>query len=117
MSRAPSLEADAAQLAAVLGGHKYPVLIVLTVLYFLGAVLHARSKPLWFDEIIATIAASSPDAATTWKVAQSVDASPPLPHLLMHFSIQRFGRNEIAIRLPSIAGFWLFCLALFQFSY
>jgi hypothetical protein len=36
--------------------------------------------------------------------------------MLTHFSMQWFGANEVAIRLPAIAGFWIFCLCLFVFT-
>jgi hypothetical protein len=111
-----SLEADARRLAARLEKGKYVFLLLFTILYAIGATLHARSKPLWFDEIITVIAASPADAATAWKAARDCDSSPPLPHMLTHFSMQWFGTGEIAIRLPAIAGFWVFCLCLFIFT-
>ena len=111
----PSFEQDARKIAISLERHRYLVLILLTIIYALGAVRHAANRPLWYDEIITVISASAPDAAGTWKAAQATDASPPLLHLLTHFSMQWFGSGEAAIRLPAIAGFWIFCLCLFQF--
>jgi hypothetical protein len=102
--------------AVRLENSKYFILLILTVLYAIGATLHARSKPLWFDEIVTVIAASPADAATAWKAARDCDASPPLPHMLTHFSMQWFGPGEVAIRLPAIAGFWVFCLCLFVYT-
>ena len=110
----PSFEQDARKIATALERRRYLVLALLTVLYALGAVRHAASKPLWYDEIITVISASAPDAAGTWRAAQASDASPPLLHLLTHFSIQWFGSSDVAIRLPAIVGFWIFCLCLFH---
>lgn len=103
-------------MAARLEQRKYFVVALFTVLYLLSAMLHARSKPLWYDEIITVISASPADAASAWKAAHECDASPPLPHMLTHFSMQWFGPSEVAIRLPAIAGFWIFCLCLFVFT-
>ena len=111
-----SLEADARRLAGALDARSGLVLVLLTAVYLLGAVFQARSKPLWYDEIISTIAAGAPDAATTWRVAQQTDFSPPLPHLLIHFSMNWFGANELGARVPAIAGFWMFCLCLYRFT-
>ena len=109
-------DSDARRLAARLEKRTFLFLLLFTILYAIGAALHARSKPLWFDEIITVIAASPADAASAWKATRECDASPPLPHMLTHFSMQWFGSGEIAVRLPAIAGFWIFCLCLFAFT-
>ena len=111
----PDFETDARRMGAQLEKGKYLVLLALTVCYAAGAMLHARGKPLWYDEIFTVIAASAPNAAGTWRLAQQVDASPPLTHLLTHFAMRWFGAGEVATRLPAIAGFWIFCLCLFWF--
>lgn len=111
-----SLEIDARQLAGIFEKHRTLVLLALTLLYALGAVLHARSKPLWYDEIITVIAASAPDTAHTLQAAEHADASPPLPHLLTHYAIVWFGRNDVSVRLPAILGFWVFCWCMFRFT-
>ena len=111
-----SPENDARRLAVTLEKHRYLVLLLLTLLYAAGAILHARSKPLWFDEIVTFISASPADVSTAWKAAQQCDASPPLPHLLTHFSLLWFGVSEVTVRLPAILGFWIFCLCLFSFT-
>ena len=102
-------------MAVAAAKHRYAILAVLTLLYGIGAVRHAASKPLWYDEVITVMAASAPDAAGTWKLAQQIDASPPLPHLLTHIAMHWFGAGDVATRLPAIAGFWIFCLCLFWF--
>src|SRR3974377_1932798 len=98
----PSLERDAHSLAASVDRHRYLVLLVLTLVYAIGAIGHARAKPFWYDEIITLIAASAPSPAAVWNVAQNTDASPPLPHLLTHFAVRWFGTGEISVRLPAI---------------
>jgi hypothetical protein len=111
-----SLENDARGLAAVLEKRWYLVLILLTVVYLAGAVQFARSKPFWYDEIITLFAAGQPDVPAIWNAVEHVDINPPLPHLLTHFSIQWWGKNEVTARIPAMAGFWIFCLCLFHFT-
>lgn len=113
---APSLERDARHFAAVLEKHEKLMVLLFTLIYAASALLQARSKPLWYDEIITVIAASAPTSADTLHVAQHTDASPPLPHLLVHFAIDAFGRGDIAVRIPSIAAFWIFCLCMYRFT-
>ena len=111
-----SLEADANRMAFSLDKARYFCLLVLTVVYACGAMLHARAKPFWYDEIFTVMAAMPPDVAGSWNAAQKLDAAPPLTHLLTHFTVSWFGPHEIAARLPEIAGFWIFCLCLFRFA-
>lgn len=102
-------------MAASAEKYRYVFLLVLTIGYAAGAMLHARAKPFWYDEIFTMMAASAPTAAATWHAAKLLDAAPPLTHLLTHFAIHWFGGGEIAGRLPQIAGFWIFCLAMYRF--
>ena len=111
-----SLEKDAQRMAALLKKYQYLFLLILTLVYAVGAIGNARNRPLWYDEVVTVMAASAPDAAGTWKAAQAIDANPPLLHLLTHFSMQWFGPGEIAVRLPAILGFWIFCLCLYRFT-
>ena len=102
-------------MASALEKHRYAVLLLITIFYAGAAVMHALSKPLWYDEIITVIAASRSSAAEVWRAAQAVDANPPLPHLLTYFAIRLFGHNDVAVRIPAMAGFWVFCLCLYRF--
>lgn len=114
--RSQSLEADARKLAGKVERHRYLAILLLTAIYVFGAILHARAKPLWYDEIITVIAAGEPTAAMTWEAAQQTDINPPLPHLLMHYSMRWFSQPEIGARIPSIVGFWVFCLCIYRFT-
>jgi 4-amino-4-deoxy-L-arabinose transferase-like glycosyltransferase len=115
-SAGPSLESDARQLAVWIEKRQRLILCAITILYLLGAGLHARSKPFWYDEVITLVIANSPDLSTAWKAALACDASPPLPHLLTHLCVRWFGAGEISVRIPAIIGFWVFCLCLFRFT-
>jgi len=111
-----SLEADARRLAGIAENRCYWILALLTVFYVAGSIQHARFKPLWYDEIITTIAASAPTGMATIEAARQTDINPPLPHLLMHYSMQWFSTPEIGARIPAIAGYWIFCLCLYRFT-
>ena len=113
---AGSLERDARNIESVLHRRRHLLLILLTVVYAFGAVMHARGTPFWYDEVITMIAAGAPDAATVYRAAQQTDASPPLPHLLIHFAMKWWGKDEIGARIPAIVGFWIFCLCLHRFT-
>jgi hypothetical protein len=111
-----SLENDARQLAVRIERRQYLILCVFTILYLLGAVLHARGKPFWYDEVITLVIANSPDLSTAWKASLACDAAPPLPHLMAHLCVRWFGDGEVSVRIPAIIGFWVFCLCLFRFT-
>jgi hypothetical protein len=117
LPQAGSLERDARGFESVLYRRRHLLLALLTVVYAFGAVMHARGTPFWYDEVITMIAAGAPDAATAYRAAQQTDASPPLPHLLIHFSMKWWGKNELGARIPAIAGFWIFCLCLYRFTH
>ncbi len=102
-------------MAGALEKRRYAVLLLITIFYAGAAVLHALSKPLWYDEIITVIAASRSSAAEVWRAAQATDANPPLPHLLTYFAMRLFGHNDVGARVPAMAGFWIFCLCLYRF--
>ena len=114
--RQSSLDGDAHVLAGWLEAHKAIVLLAFTAVYFLGAVLHARSKPFWFDEIVTIIVAKTPDLPTAWRAATEIDAMPPLSHALAHLFVRWFGVTEVSVRMPAMLGFWIFCLSLFWFT-
>src|SRR3974377_591192 len=56
----PSPARAAHSLGALVDRPRSLVLLVLTLVYAIGAIGHARAKPLWYDEIITLIAASAP---------------------------------------------------------
>jgi hypothetical protein len=114
--QAGSLETDARNLEGVLYRRRRLLLVLLTAVYAFGALMHARGTPFWYDEIITIIAAGAPDAPTVYRAARQTDANPPLPHLLIHYSMKWWGQDEIGARIPAIAGFWIFCLCLFRFT-
>ncbi|MFL6449322.1 MAG: glycosyltransferase family 39 protein [Bryobacteraceae bacterium] len=79
-------------------------------------MVKARYKPFWLDEIITLSIAKLPRISDIWALCRSgAEYQPPLYHYLMRASIRLFGSDELGIRLPSIAGYVLFCLCLYWF--
>jgi hypothetical protein len=91
------------------------LLAAATLIYSVGAASAARARPFWYDEIYQLMAAKAPNLDGALRIALETDISPPLPHLLTYLSVRMFGLNEMTARLPSIIGFWIFCLCLYQF--
>jgi Dolichyl-phosphate-mannose-protein mannosyltransferase len=108
-------ESTSQKIVAGIEARRHLFLILFTAIYALCAIGRANGKPFWYDEIITLIAARAPHLGPVWNAAMETDANPPLPHLLIHFSIRWFGLNEVTARLPSLVGFWIFCMCLYLF--
>lgn len=105
----------AARWAALLEKQRLPALAIFSVIYFAGTIARANAKPFWHDELY-TLLLSRLDLHSLWNaLAHGADASPPLTYLALHWTRMLFGENEITMRLPSMIGFWVFCLGLYGF--
>jgi hypothetical protein len=111
----PTLELRAAVWEQRLDRHKLSVLAVLTLLYFIITVLSARGKPFWYDEILTILEARQPTISAALHAGHDLDWMPPLSHLPFYAANHLAGTGEVAFRLPSMIGFWIFCLSLFFF--
>lgn len=96
--------------------HKLEVVLVISVIYFVGTAFRARSRPFWTDEILTLAAAGQPDFSATLKAARMIDAMPPFTHLILHLVNGLFGTGEVVSRIPGMIGFWVLCLSLFGFA-
>ncbi len=115
-SREPTLERYAESVEQFLQRHKFAVIVVLSVVYFVGSMLRARGKPFWFDEILTVLAARQPTYSATIQAARELDLTPPFTDLVAHTVNRVAGSGEVVFRLPSMVGFWTFCLCLFGFA-
>jgi len=115
-SREPTLERYAESVEQFLQRHKFAVIVVLSVVYFGGSMLRARGKPFWFDEILTVLAARQPTYSATIQAARELDLTPPFTDLVAHTVNRVAGSGEVVFRLPSMVGFWTFCLCLFGFA-
>ena len=95
--------------------HSAIAILAFSAVYFGGTIQRAAGRPFWFDEILTLVAAQQPSVSATIRAARTFDAMPPLTHVTAHFMVRWFGASEIALRLPGMVGFWVFCLCLYRF--
>jgi hypothetical protein len=75
-----------------------------------------RAKPLWFDELIVSHAASQPHLSDVWKILTSGQSPhPPLNFLVVRCMYAAFGNTELTTRLPSTLGYAAMSVCLFFF--
>lgn len=80
------------------------------------AVVKALYRPLWSDEIASALIAQLPRASQILDVCRSgFDGQPPAYDYLVRATVRLLGNDALGIRLPSIAGFMLFCFSLYWF--
>lgn len=86
----------------------------IAVVYFGVTLRLASTKPLWSDEFFTLYLARLPTLNDLWTaLSTGADQHPPLFYLLSRLSLWALGENALAVRIPAILGFWLFCLALY----
>lgn len=98
--------------------HHSSILLVLgfSLIYFAEICVRASEKTFWFDELCTLDVCKLPTFAGTWNaVLHGSDFNPPLFYVIEKTALGFFGDGLIALRLPQILGFWIFCLCLFRF--
>jgi Dolichyl-phosphate-mannose-protein mannosyltransferase len=110
-----NLEQRAAACERFLYKHRFPILAILTVLYFFLTILRAWGKSFWYDEILTILEARQPTLSASLNAARDVDWMPPLSHVEFYLTDKLLGDGEIAFRLGPMLGFWVFCLCLYAF--
>jgi hypothetical protein len=110
-----ALERRAVAFELLLERHKLLVLGALTVLYFGIVILRAHGKPFWYDEILTILEARQPTISAAMQAGHDADWMPPVSHLPFYLANKLVGSGEVAFRLPSMIGFWVYCLCLFCF--
>jgi hypothetical protein len=92
------------------------LLLAFSLFYFSDVYLRASEKFLWYDEIFTLYFSRLPSLRSLWSALTSgVGFNPPLFYLLTRASQSVFGEGNVSIRLPEIAGFWIFSICLFHF--
>lgn len=90
------------------------VLAAFTLLYLPAALLVASSKLLWDDELYTLFIAKTGSLQGILKALETgADQHPPGFYYLTNLILQIFPLTYITVRLPSIAGFWLFCVCVY----
>jgi Dolichyl-phosphate-mannose-protein mannosyltransferase len=90
-------------------------LALFTVIFAAGAVRGAMRKPPWVDEIVTVRLAALPFSQLWSALRAGADSAPPLSHILVGACTAMFGPTNIAIRIPSMAGFLIMSICLFAF--
>jgi len=91
--------------------------VALSVVYLVTALAHSWTRRLWLDELITFYFCRFRNLAELWAwLKTGAERTPPLYHLIARGSERLFGENEIALRLPSIAAYWVMSLAVYFIS-
>ena len=97
-------------------------LVILSVLFgYLavligGALAVSARRLLWTDELFTYYIATLPTFSQVWSaLLTGQEQTPPAYYAIVRGSLQIFGNNNIALRLPSLIGFLLMAVALFKF--
>jgi len=99
------------------GAERWPQfgICLLTLYATVRAIVAAHIRPFWFDEILTWIMCHQPNVAAIWSgIRQVVDGQPILFYLIER-AFANFPIPEIALRLPSAAGFACVMICLFVF--
>jgi len=92
------------------------VLTALSIFFFAAALFKTHARMFWFDELFTIYVSSLPSlSALLSALRDGVDLNPPGLYLLTRVSRAVFGPGEIAVRLPSVFGAWVFTLSMYAF--
>jgi hypothetical protein len=91
------------------------VAIVSTYSGFLFAwtLLIADRKLLWTDELLTYYLARLPAPELWAALSNGPEQFPPVGHFAAWLSFRLLGESHVAVRLPSLIGFWMMSLAVF----
>ncbi len=116
----PPLRASAlvSNISEFLETHPNLVLAFLIAAYLGTSVPTAILRPFWLDELMETWTSAQHSSMAVLHTLQTSPATtdPPLHYLLVHFLIGAFGVHEWVCRLPSLAGFLVALVCLYQFA-
>lgn len=95
----------------------YVLLCAFLVLTAILSLTWSHARLMWNDEFLSFYTGSVASLRqVVWvQLHHPISLDPPTYHLLSHLSMDVFGRNAVALRLPAFAGFLLFQLSLFFF--
>jgi hypothetical protein len=92
-------------------------LVSFLSLFAITCVFLSSRRPLWNDEIYTFFVAGQPTAGGILRILMDrADNQPPLYPLLVHVLLPVLGSRELAVRLPTVAGFCLMCWSIFEFT-
>jgi hypothetical protein len=87
---------------------------LVSALYFFVVGLLASRRLLWYDELSTLAVTRRP---SLWNALTSgLEPNPPVFFAAARASVRMFGETELAARLPSIIGVWIFLICLYLFA-
>jgi hypothetical protein len=90
------------------------VLGLVSALYFVVVGLLASRRLLWYDELSTLAVTRRP---SLWNALTSgLEPNPPVFFAAAKASVRMFGETELAARLPSMIGVWIFLICLYLFA-
>lgn len=90
------------------------MICAFSLLYFAVTGLLASRRLLWFDELSTLAAIRRP---SLWNaLTNGLEPNPPVFFAAAKASVHLFGETELAARLPSIFGVWIFVICLYMFA-
>jgi hypothetical protein len=91
-------------------------LFVVALTVFVFAVVAARWRPLWYDELFTLYVASEPSVGDTLRaLLDGADTNPPVDYLLRHAVMAVLGSSPEAFRLASAAAFVAGLFAIYAY--
>ena len=84
------------------------VLCWFSAVYLPTTAIIAARRYLWNDELFTFYISAQPLRRIWTVLLTGVDQQPPPFHWLTHELLRIFGPSPLAVRLPELAGFWLF---------
>jgi hypothetical protein len=87
---------------------------LVSALYFFVVGLLASRRLLWYDELSTLAVTRRP---SLWNALTSgLEPNPPVFFAAATASVRMFGETELAARLPSMIGVWIFVICLYLFA-
>jgi 4-amino-4-deoxy-L-arabinose transferase-like glycosyltransferase len=87
-----------------------------SAVYLVTTGVIAARRPLWNDEVYTYDFARAHGVSGVWHALETgADQAPPLSYLLTRVSVDAFGHGRLAIRLPEILAYLVFCLYTYLF--
>ena len=108
------LDGWAAQLETRIEHHPRWYLFLFSFFFFGTTIPIAIVREMWLDEFITLYTVRFRDLSHLWATLKTgVDLNPPLYHLIVRTSEKLLGESALALRLPSLIGYWVMSLSLF----
>ena len=95
--------------------HRFLLLGLVSVVYFAATSVLASRKPMWNDELFTYFIAQAPTLSGIWSALLTGADQSPFPfYVLTRWSLDLFGVNEWAVRMPEMVGVWGAGVCLFH---